>query len=179
MEEEEKKQYKLIQSGERYRSSRAMWTLKCACVTSCERSFRCGGNAVNWQISPIPTEIASAQVKVVSDSPKKCIYHRRAGVNPQTSATEEALQQPEVQTSQTQEDTSAFVFTPSKEEFRFNFLWFVLRRHIFVTLCRTVPGLFGLRCVLDVLCDRTDKKHMNQVATLEMMGEKHHLQSQC
>lgn len=53
------------------------------------------------------------------------------------------------------------------------------KTHFCHTLCRTVPGLFGLRCVLDVLCDRNDKKHTKQVATLEMMGEKHHLQSQC
>lgn len=80
---------------------------------------------VNWQISLIPTEIASAQVKVVSDSPKKCVFNRRAGVKPQTSATEETPQSSKVQTPQNQEDRPAFVFTPSKEEFRFNFLWFV------------------------------------------------------
>ncbi|XP_030257025.1 UPF0488 protein C8orf33 homolog [Sparus aurata] len=72
----------------------------------------------------IQTEIASAKVKEVSDSPKKCVFHRRAET--QKAATEKNLQQAETQdaqpqTSQTQE-TSAFVFTPSKEEFRFNFL---------------------------------------------------------
>ncbi|XP_038592283.1 UPF0488 protein C8orf33 homolog isoform X2 [Micropterus salmoides] len=70
-------------------------------------------------------EIASAQVKVVSDSPKKCVFHRRAGVKTQTPATEENPQQTKAQVTdptQTQEETSAFVFTPSKEEFRFNFL---------------------------------------------------------
>lgn len=72
----------------------------------------------------IQNEIASAQVKVVSCSPKKCVFHRRAEVKTQTA--EENLKQPEAQDSglkaQTQEETSAFVFTPSKEEFRFNFL---------------------------------------------------------
>lgn len=82
-------------------------------------------HVVNWQISLIPTEIASAQVKVVSDSPKKCVFNRRAGVKSQTSATEETPQSSKVQTPQNQEDTPSFVFTSSKEEFRFNFLWFV------------------------------------------------------
>ncbi|XP_035518824.1 UPF0488 protein C8orf33 homolog [Morone saxatilis] len=78
------------------------------------------------QYKLIQSEIASAQVKVVPDAPKKCVFHRRAEVKPQTAATGENLQQPEAQdkdqTSQTQEETSAFVFTPSKEDFRFNFL---------------------------------------------------------
>lgn len=68
------------------------------------------------------TELASAQVKAVSDSPKKCVFHRRAGVKPQASAAEETRQQPEPEAPQTQGDVSAFVFTPSKEEFRFDFL---------------------------------------------------------
>ncbi|XP_070783663.1 UPF0488 protein C8orf33 homolog isoform X2 [Enoplosus armatus] len=72
------------------------------------------------------SEIASAQVKVVSASPKKCVFHRRADVKTQTPATEEHLQQTVAQdtgsTSQAQGETSAFVFTPSKGEFRFNFL---------------------------------------------------------
>ncbi|XP_044035543.1 UPF0488 protein C8orf33 homolog [Siniperca chuatsi] len=78
------------------------------------------------QYKLMQSEIASAHVKVVSDSPKKCVFHRRAEVKAQTPATEENLQQTEAQetdpTSQTQEKTSAFVFTPSKEAFRFNFL---------------------------------------------------------
>ncbi|XP_073345895.1 UPF0488 protein C8orf33 homolog [Pagrus major] len=76
------------------------------------------------QYKLIQSEIASAKVKEVSDSPKKCVFHRRAEA--QKAATEKNLQQAETQdtdpqTSQTQE-TSAFVFTPSKEGFRFNFL---------------------------------------------------------
>ncbi|KAI3365626.1 hypothetical protein L3Q82_010718, partial [Scortum barcoo] len=78
------------------------------------------------QYKLIQGEIASAQVKVVSNPPKKCIFHRRAEVKPQTPAKEENLQPTEARdtdlTPQTQEETSAFVFTPSKEEFRFNFL---------------------------------------------------------
>nr|XP_046232683.1 UPF0488 protein C8orf33 homolog [Scatophagus argus] len=78
------------------------------------------------QYKLIQNEIASAKVKVASESPKKCVFHRRAGVKSQTSATQEKLQQAEGQQtdqiSQTQEEASAFVFTPSKEEFRFNFL---------------------------------------------------------
>lgn len=80
----------------------------------------------NKQHKLIQNEIASAQVKVVSYSPKKCVFHRKAEAKTQTAATEENLKQPEAQDSdlkaQTQEETSAFVFTPSKEEFRFNFL---------------------------------------------------------
>lgn len=77
-------------------------------------------------VSLILTEIASAEVKVVSDSPKKPVFHRRAKVITQTSATEGNQHQAEAQgadlTPQTQEETPAFVLTPSKEEFRFNFL---------------------------------------------------------
>lgn len=73
----------------------------------------------------IQSEIASAQVKAVTDSPKKSVFHRRADITRQTPATEGDLQKPVVQDTelkgQTQEETSAFVFTPSKEEFRFNF----------------------------------------------------------
>lgn len=70
--------------------------------------------------------MASAQVKVVSDAPKKCVFQRRPEVKTQTASTVENLQKPEAKdtasASQTQEETPAFVFTPSKEEFRFNFL---------------------------------------------------------
>uniref|UniRef100_A0A665UHQ9 Zgc:112185 n=1 Tax=Echeneis naucrates TaxID=173247 RepID=A0A665UHQ9_ECHNA len=78
------------------------------------------------QFKLIQSEIASAQVKVVSDSPKKCVFHRRAKVKTQTPNTEENREKTEAQdsgrTPQTQGDTSAFVFTPSKEAFCFNFL---------------------------------------------------------
>ncbi|KAK5850693.1 hypothetical protein PBY51_001548 [Eleginops maclovinus] len=70
----------------------------------------------------IQTELA--KVKVVSDTPKKSVFHRRADVKSQTPAIEDNLTQTEAQDkdlkAQTQEET--FVFTPSKEEFRFNFL---------------------------------------------------------
>ncbi|XP_054455312.1 UPF0488 protein C8orf33 homolog [Anoplopoma fimbria] len=72
----------------------------------------------------IQSEIASAQVKVVSNSPKKSSFHRRAEVKKQTKAPEEnrdTAQDTDLK-GQTQEETSAFVFTPSKEEFHFNFL---------------------------------------------------------
>lgn len=72
------------------------------------------------------TELASAKVKVVSNSPKKSVFHRKAEVKSETAETEKRLQQLEVKDSepkpQTQEETPAFVFVPSKEEFRFNFL---------------------------------------------------------
>eukprot|EP00066_Takifugu_rubripes_P012748 XP_011602014.1 PREDICTED: UPF0488 protein C8orf33 homolog isoform X3 [Takifugu rubripes] len=75
------------------------------------------------QYKLIQTELASARVKVVSDSPKKCVFSRRGGAKSQkTTTAEEVLQQPEAQTSQTQEGTPAFVFVPTKEDFRFNFL---------------------------------------------------------
>lgn len=71
----------------------------------------------------IQSEIASAEVKVVSQSPKKPLFHRRAVVK-QTPAAAEKLD--DVQdtdlSAKTQEETSAFVFTSSKEAFHFNFL---------------------------------------------------------
>ncbi|XP_069011911.1 UPF0488 protein C8orf33 homolog [Embiotoca jacksoni] len=77
------------------------------------------------QFKLIQTEIASAQVKVVSDSPKKSVFRRRTEVKAQTAATEGIQQQAEGRdtepTLQTQEGTSTFVFVPSTEEFRFNF----------------------------------------------------------
>uniref|UniRef100_A0A8C2Z435 Zgc:112185 n=2 Tax=Cyclopterus lumpus TaxID=8103 RepID=A0A8C2Z435_CYCLU len=76
------------------------------------------------QYKLIQNEIASAKVKVVSNSPKKSSFHRRAEVKKQTPATEEdldAAQDTDLKT-QTQEETPAFVFTSSKEEFHFNFL---------------------------------------------------------
>ncbi|KAF1374012.1 hypothetical protein PFLUV_G00244860 [Perca fluviatilis] len=78
------------------------------------------------QYKLIQSEIASGQVKFVSDSPKKSVFHRRADVKSQTPATEGNLQQTGDQDThlkaQRQEETPAFVFTPSKEEFCFNFL---------------------------------------------------------
>uniref|UniRef100_UPI0037E99913 UPF0488 protein C8orf33 homolog n=1 Tax=Semicossyphus pulcher TaxID=241346 RepID=UPI0037E99913 len=64
------------------------------------------------QYKLIQSEIASAQVKVASNSPKKCVFHRRAEVKGQDTDL----------TAQAEEQPPSFVFTPSKEEFRFNFL---------------------------------------------------------
>ncbi|KAF3704536.1 UPF0488 protein C8orf33 -like protein [Channa argus] len=78
------------------------------------------------QFKLIQSEIASTQVKAVSDSPKKSVFHRKVKVKSQVPGTEENLRQTEAQvtdlTPQTQAETSAFVFTPSKEVFHFNFL---------------------------------------------------------
>ncbi|XP_034716933.1 UPF0488 protein C8orf33 homolog isoform X2 [Etheostoma cragini] len=78
------------------------------------------------QYKLIQGEVASGRVKLVSDSPKKSVFHRRADVKSQPPATEEHRQQTGAQhthlTTRTQGDSPAFVFTPSKEEFRFNFL---------------------------------------------------------
>ncbi|KAF7661575.1 hypothetical protein LDENG_00259070 [Lucifuga dentata] len=74
------------------------------------------------QFQLIKSEITAAQVKAVSDSPKKSVFHRRAEVKSQTPATEEEdVQKTEARAAEMME-TSAFVFAPSKEEFRFNFL---------------------------------------------------------
>ncbi|KAL3051297.1 hypothetical protein OYC64_001542 [Pagothenia borchgrevinki] len=74
----------------------------------------------------IKTELASAKVKEVSDTPKKSVFHRRADVKTQTPSTEDNLKQNEdldkVLKAQTQEEKSDFVFTPSKEEFHFDFI---------------------------------------------------------
>ncbi|KAM7381816.1 hypothetical protein PAMA_012597 [Pampus argenteus] len=76
------------------------------------------------QFKLIQSELASAQVKVVPDSPKKSVFHRRAKVNAQTQASEKNLHQTEAQNTDlnAHEETSGFVFTASKEEFRFNFI---------------------------------------------------------
>lgn len=78
------------------------------------------------QYKLIQNEVASAQVKVASNSQKKCVFHRKAEVKAETSATEDNQQSSEVLDRETKgettEESSAFVFTPSKEEFRFNFL---------------------------------------------------------
>ncbi|XP_035001022.2 UPF0488 protein C8orf33 homolog [Hippoglossus stenolepis] len=80
----------------------------------------------NKQFKLIQSEIASAQVKVVADSPKTSVFRQRAKDKTQTPTTEDGPQPTEAQdtdrTAQAQEETAAFVFTPSKEEFRFDFL---------------------------------------------------------
>ncbi|XP_068439772.1 UPF0488 protein C8orf33 homolog [Clinocottus analis] len=73
------------------------------------------------QFKLIKSEIASAQVKVVSNSPKKSLFHRRAEVKTPGTEDLDAAQETDLK-AQTQEETSAFVFTSSKEEFKFNFL---------------------------------------------------------
>ncbi|XP_029932978.1 UPF0488 protein C8orf33 homolog [Myripristis murdjan] len=82
------------------------------------------------QFRLIERALAAAQVKAVPNSSKKSVFHRRAGASSQTAAAQENNNQ---QTSQSQaraaeerppaqeEETPAFVFTPSKEEFHFNF----------------------------------------------------------
>jgi len=154
-----------------------------------ERTLEFGQSVVNRKVSPIPTEMASAKVKVVSNSPKKSSFHRRAEAKKQTPSTEEDLDAAHLDAAhlhaahldaahlhaahlhaahldaahlhaahldaahldaahldaahlhaahldaahlhaapgthleiQTQEETPAFVFTSSKEEFHFNFL---------------------------------------------------------
>ncbi|XP_075890600.1 UPF0488 protein C8orf33 homolog [Nelusetta ayraudi] len=71
------------------------------------------------QYKLIQSEVASAQVKTTLESPKKCVFHRRAVAKPQTSATGEQPQQPDSQ--MTSQDAKPFVFTSSKEDFHFNF----------------------------------------------------------
>ncbi|KAM4715007.1 UPF0488 protein C8orf33 homolog [Anableps anableps] len=70
----------------------------------------------NKQFKLIQSETASAQVKVVSDSPKKSVFHRRAEARSRPEASEGLQQRPEPR-----EETPAFSFVPSKEEFHFNF----------------------------------------------------------
>ncbi|XP_037546744.1 UPF0488 protein C8orf33 homolog [Nematolebias whitei] len=67
----------------------------------------------NKQFRLIQSEVASAQVKVVSDRPKKSIFHRRA--EGQTKP------QDDEKPTQVQAESSSFVFVPLKEEFCFNF----------------------------------------------------------
>lgn len=78
------------------------------------------------QFKLIQSEIASAQVKVVSNSPRQSLFHRRAEVKTQPPATEGDLPKTQAQDKTkaelpAQEPSSEFVFVPSKEEFCFNF----------------------------------------------------------
>ncbi|XP_005803340.1 UPF0488 protein C8orf33 homolog [Xiphophorus maculatus] len=77
----------------------------------------------NKQFQLIQSETASAQVKVVSDSPKKFVFHRRAEANTGPGASQAQQQQTETEPrgAATQEETPAFSFVPSQEEFHFNF----------------------------------------------------------
>ncbi|XP_028332494.1 UPF0488 protein C8orf33 homolog [Gouania willdenowi] len=78
------------------------------------------------QFKLIQTELSSAQVKPVSESPKKSVFHRKAEVKAQTKAAEESVGKACAKDSelmpQTEEEKPHFVFVPSKEEFHFNFL---------------------------------------------------------
>ncbi|XP_029954201.1 UPF0488 protein C8orf33 homolog isoform X1 [Salarias fasciatus] len=74
------------------------------------------------QFKLIQSEMASAHVKVASDSPKKSVFHRKAEVKGQAAGAEESVQTAAAPTPQTDEQTPDFVFVPSKEEFQFNFL---------------------------------------------------------
>ncbi|CAN9508562.1 unnamed protein product [Ophioblennius macclurei] len=78
------------------------------------------------QFKLIQGEMASAHVKVVSDSPKKSVFHRKAEGEARAHVAEESVQtcaeRDAPQTPQTDEQTQNFVFVPSKEEFQFNFL---------------------------------------------------------
>lgn len=75
------------------------------------------------QFKILQNERASVQVKAVSDSSKMSVFHRKAGVKTQTSASEHPeTKDTNLKTEQAKGETSAFVFTASKEEFRFNFL---------------------------------------------------------
>ncbi|KAJ0015856.1 hypothetical protein NQD34_014146, partial [Periophthalmus magnuspinnatus] len=72
----------------------------------------------NKQFKLIQNETASAQLRAVSELPKKSSFHRRAGIKDPTS---------ESNSNSTNSDATAapdknFVFTRSTEEFRFNFV---------------------------------------------------------
>lgn len=75
------------------------------------------------QFKLIQSEMASAHVKVVSDSPKKSVFHRKAEVKAQTDGADESVQTSAARdAAPTDEQTRSFVFAPSNEEFQFNFL---------------------------------------------------------
>nr|XP_057917184.1 UPF0488 protein C8orf33 homolog [Doryrhamphus excisus]XP_057917186.1 UPF0488 protein C8orf33 homolog [Doryrhamphus excisus]XP_057917187.1 UPF0488 protein C8orf33 homolog [Doryrhamphus excisus] len=69
------------------------------------------------QFKLIKSEVALAQVKVKSGSPRKSVFHRRA-----EGKQEENRHQSEAQESNPKAPQEGFVFTASKGEFRFNFL---------------------------------------------------------
>lgn len=118
MEEERTRQFKLIQGGELNVTQR----VKVVYVTSYVTDALLSDGLVFFVLFTI--EIASAQVKVASEAPKKSVFHRRAGVKTQKLSTDENLHQREGQddaTPQCHTETSSFLFVPSKEEFCFNF----------------------------------------------------------
>lgn len=102
MEEEKNKQFKLIQSGECFWPSSSSWYKRPSLSVRCF-SF--------------PSELASAQVQAVSVVPKKSTFHRRAEANQKHGDVQDTNAR-----VQTQDGASTFVFSASKQEFRFNFL---------------------------------------------------------
>ncbi|CAJ1080861.1 UPF0488 protein C8orf33 homolog isoform X1 [Xyrichtys novacula] len=64
------------------------------------------------QYKLIQSEIASAGVKVVPEPTKRSVFHRKAEVKAKDT---------DVKAQSEEQMSSAFVFTPSKEEFHFNF----------------------------------------------------------
>ncbi|KAG7272828.1 hypothetical protein CRUP_025808 [Coryphaenoides rupestris] len=77
------------------------------------------------QLKLLQSEMVSLQVKAVSgSSKKKSVFHRRAQTHV-VNTGEESKPQPLASTSDhmlSDNKTSQFVFTPSKEEFKFNFV---------------------------------------------------------
>lgn len=78
------------------------------------------------QLKLIQSAMTSLQVKTVSGSSKKCVFHRRAGIKePLLNTGEENTQPTPAQASdqmQSSNKPSRFVFMPSTEEFKFNFV---------------------------------------------------------
>lgn len=70
------------------------------------------------QLKLIQNETAAAQLRAVSDFPQKSVFHRKAGIKATTSESDTNTNNLEA----TAAPEKNFVFTPSKEEFRFNFL---------------------------------------------------------
>ncbi|CAL8305036.1 unnamed protein product [Lota lota] len=73
------------------------------------------------QLKLIQRAMTSLQVTTVSGSPTKSVFHRRAGPKAQVLSAGEQSPQPASDPMQSEKRTS-FVFTPSKEEFKFNFV---------------------------------------------------------
>lgn len=70
------------------------------------------------QFKLIQNETASAQLRAVSNLPQKSVFHRKAGIKATSSESDTNCNNLEA-TAAPEEN---FVFMPSKEEFRFNFL---------------------------------------------------------
>lgn len=73
------------------------------------------------QLKLIQNEAASAQVRAVSEFPKKSVFYRRAGIKDQTPESQTNSNSSQPAAAATQHEMP-FVYTPSKEEFHFNFL---------------------------------------------------------